>query len=520
MDLARKVPSRLPSVIGSATIHITKRITAPLTPMKTSSRNNLAAADWSSARRLLWIAALLLASFLNHATGAAPNDPTPTPTPVPATIYESNFKANTVQAFTLSGTSLGIFSTLASPTGVAVDGAGNIYVSSDTASGYSIQKYLPDGTNSLFATSGLKAPHGLAFDSSGNLYVANAQSSNVEKFTPDGTGTVFVDASAGLVTPVDVAFDSSGNLFVSSAYGGSTGTGSIVKVTPGGVATVFADGVFSTAYGIAIDKTDNIYVSNHTGNSILKFAPDGTNLGIFASTPLSGPYGMIFDADGNLYVANLATSTIEKFSSTGLYLGVFGSTGQGPHFLAISTQAASPTPTPTPALPTITTQPASKTVIVGRPASFSVKAIGPPPLTYQWRRDGVRVTHGAFSTYMIAATTAADNGAAFSVIVSNPFGSVTSDNAILTVRTPPTITTQPADITVSVGQTASFSVAVTGTTPFTYQWRKNGVNISGATNFSYTTPPTTAGDNRSRFSVFVTNSVGNTTSNDAILTVQ
>src|SRR5206468_6435058 len=101
------------------------------------------------------------------------------------------------------------------------------------------------------------------------------------------------------------------------------------------------------------------------------------------------------------------------------------------------------------------------------------------------------------SSYTTPATIAADNRSLFSVVVSNGGGSVTSNNATLTVRIPPTITTQPADKTVNAGQTAKFNVTATGTAPLHYQWTKNGVNITGATKASYTTPPTTAADNGS-----------------------
>jgi len=105
------------------------------------------------------------------------------------------------------------------------------------------------------------------------------------------------------------------------------------------------------------------------------------------------------------------------------------------------------------------------------------------------------------------------------VVVSNGAGSVTSNDAALRVRTPPTITTQPADQTVNAGQRARVSVTATGTPPFRYQWTKNGVNITGATNASYTTPPTTPRDNGTLFAVTVTNRAGSVTSNNATLTV-
>jgi hypothetical protein len=85
--------------------------------------------------------------------------------------------------------------------------------------------------------------------------------------------------------------------------------------------------------------------------------------------------------------------------------------------------------------------------------------------------------------------------------------------------TPPAITTQPANQTVTVGQTATFSVSAAGTAPLSYQWQKNGTNISGASSASYTTPATTATDSGSKFDVVVSNTAGTVTSHSATLTV-
>ena len=134
--------------------------------------------------------------------------------------------------------------------------------------------------------------------------------------------------------------------------------------------------------------------------------------------------------------------------------------------------------------PSITTQPGSQTVTAGQTASFSVAATGTAPLSYQWNKNGVAIPGATSSSYTTPATTSSDNGAQFTVLVSNATGSVTSNAAILTVSAAPVapaITTQPASQTVTAGQTASFSVAATGTAPLSYQWRKNGVAISGAT---------------------------------------
>jgi hypothetical protein len=83
----------------------------------------------------------------------------------------------------------------------------------------------------------------------------------------------------------------------------------------------------------------------------------------------------------------------------------------------------------------------------------------------------------------------------------------------------PSILTQPANQTVTVGQAATFSVTVAGTSPFSYQWQKGSAAVTGATSASYTTPVTTSADSGSQFSVVVNNAIGSATSNVATLTV-
>jgi len=172
--------------------------------------------------------------------------------------------------------------------------------------------------------------------------------------------------------------------------------------------------------------------------------------------------------------------------------------------------------------PAITTQPVNQSVTAGQTATFSAVASGTAPLSYQWRKNTANIGGATASSYTTPATTSADNGAKFDVVVSNTAGNITSAQATLTVNSAPvapTISTQPANQTVNAGQTATFSVVASGTAPLTYQWQKNGVAITGATAASYTTPVTTTADSGELFRVVVSNSAGNVTSNSATLTV-
>jgi hypothetical protein len=188
----------------------------------------------------------------------------------------------------------------------------------------------------------------------------------------------------------------------------------------------------------------------------------------------------------------------------------------------VSSNAATLTVSAVAVAPTIEAQPANETVMVGQTATFSVVASGTAPLSYQWQKNGANIGAATSSSYTTLATTAADNGASFVVVVSNAAGSATSNPAKLTVNTAtvaPTIPAQPASQTVTAGQTATFAVVATGTAPLSYQWQKNSANISGAISASYTTPATTSTDNGSTFQVVVSNSAGSVTSSAATLTV-
>ncbi|MCX8520026.1 MAG: DUF1566 domain-containing protein [Rhodoferax sp.] len=168
----------------------------------------------------------------------------------------------------------------------------------------------------------------------------------------------------------------------------------------------------------------------------------------------------------------------------------------------------------------ITAQPTNQTVSEGDPAQFTVNTAGTDPLSYQWKKDGNDIAGATSSTYTIPST-ALEDTAKFSVTVTSTDGMVTSNAATLTVTTvvvAPTITTQPTDLAVNAGQKATFSVTATGTSP-SYQWQRNGSDISGATSSTYTLPVTTMEDNNAVFTVVIGNKAGTVTSNTATLTV-
>jgi hypothetical protein len=171
--------------------------------------------------------------------------------------------------------------------------------------------------------------------------------------------------------------------------------------------------------------------------------------------------------------------------------------------------------------PAITTQPATQAVTSGQTAVFTVTATGTGPLSYQWYENGVAISGASGSTYSTPSTTNGDNGAVFTVIVSNSAGSVTSTTAVLNVSAAapiagsivPSSAKPPYKGSVNLVPTFSGGTAVIGS---------NGVGSSDITasavnGGSYPTPALTSGKT---YTLTVTNSKGDVVSTTCVVTPQ
>ncbi|HEY0863312.1 MAG TPA: MBG domain-containing protein [Lacunisphaera sp.] len=186
---------------------------------------------------------------------------------------------------------------------------------------------------------------------------------------------------------------------------------------------------------------------------------------------------------------------------------------------------------PPPSPPSVTLQPQDRAVLMGNNAIFTLSVTGNPGSTYQWQRLpagsgtwSALANGGAYSgtttaTMTVTGTTLAMTGDQFRCVATNPSGSATSNPATLTVTVPlPVISAQPVAASVAVGTSIDLAVTATSPVALTYQWRKNGTDIGGATASIYTIASAQLTD-AADYTVVITNSAGSVTSNAATVIV-
>jgi sugar lactone lactonase YvrE len=271
---------------------------------------------------------------------------------------------------TLDGT--GTAAQFSTPTSLAVDGSGNIYVVDQTDD--TIRKVTSGGvvttiagsvvtagaTNGSGSVARFNSPYGIAIDGSGNLYVADTGNGTIRKIDTSGNVTTLAGspkvsgyadgtgAAAEFRSPLGVAADSSGNVYVSD-----TNNNVIRKITPAGVVTTFAGLVpyvgwgngtgagaeFNTPFGIAVDSNGNVYVADQGNTDIRKISPGGTSTtlagqqgggnadGSGSAAGFDFPTGAAADTSGNIYIADEQNDEIRKMTPSGTVSTVAGAGG-------------------------------------------------------------------------------------------------------------------------------------------------------------------------------------------------
>jgi acid phosphatase type 7 len=352
---------------------------------------------------------------------------------------------------------LGSGARFTTPSGIALDGAGNLYV----ADYYTVRKVTPSGmvttlagrynatgntdgigTNALFS-----GAYAVAVDGAGNVLVADSYNHRIRKITPAGLVSTLAGSTSGFLDgagsnarfyyPFGLAVDNSGNLYVADYYNYA-----IRKVTPQGVVTTLAGGTYGSADGtgsnaqfsypggVAVDGAGNVYVADSYNDTIRKIAPGGVVTTLAGSAGVSGsadgtgsaarfnvPWGITVDGLGGLYVADYNNHTIRKVTADGLVTTLGGTplqpgsadgVGWAAQFnypqgvaldplgnLYVADASNNRLSKGTPWLPPfINAQPASQVALSGTTLTVSAGVVGTAPLFYQWQKDGTNIVDG------------------------------------------------------------------------------------------------------------------------------
>ena len=260
------------------------------------------------------------------------------------------------------------------PAGVAVDGAGNLYIAD--SGNQRIRKIDSTGTITTIAGTGelgfsgdggpaveaeLRSPRGVAVDSAGNVYIADTRNRRIRKV--DSTGTITTIAGTGefgfsgdggpaveaeLRSPHSVAVDSAGNVYITDPSDRRIrkvdSTGTITTIAGTGEFGFSGDGgpaVEAELYdplGVAVDSAGNVYIADYRNRRIRKVDSTGTittiagtgefgfsgDGGPAAAARLAFPYGVAVDSAGNVYIADVSNQRIRKVDSTGTITTIAG----------------------------------------------------------------------------------------------------------------------------------------------------------------------------------------------------
>ena len=158
----------------------------------------------------------------------------------------------------------------------------------------------------------------------------------------------------------------------------------------------------------------------------------------------------------------------------------------------------------------IVSQPLAVTASIGGKAVFEVAVTGSEPITYQWKLNGVALENQTESKLIVDDVTAFDGGI-YVVTATNASNSVTSDEAEFTIETPPIITGLSGHQQLAIGDNVNLTVVAVGTPPLTYQWKREGVVVTGGTAETLALS-NVDGNDAGQYTVEISNSAGNTIS--------
>jgi sugar lactone lactonase YvrE len=202
-----------------------------------------------------------------------------------------------------TGTVTTLVSGLSGPTGVAVDGVGNVFIT-DTGNDAVKEWNAATGTVTTLVSSGLSGPTGVAVDGAGDVFIADESNSALKKWHA-ATGTVST-LFFGLIVPAGVAVDGAGKVFITDIRSNALWEW---HAATGGVSNLISSGL-NDLFGVAVDAAGNVFIADGGNHAVQEWhAATGT-----VSTLVSGlnlPRGVAVDAAGNVFIADARNNAIQ-----------------------------------------------------------------------------------------------------------------------------------------------------------------------------------------------------------------
>jgi sugar lactone lactonase YvrE len=418
------------------------------------------------------------------------------------------------------------------PTGVAIDASGNVYVAD--AGNNAIRIIDPAGTVSTLAGTpvyegsgdgpALQAefsqPTGLAIDRAGNLFVSDTGNSTIREISTNGR--VYTPAGApNAITAAPVDGIGSSARFVSpqGLALGPTGILYIVDATVPPTVRQAAAQWYPTGTGQPQSRT------------ITSGSPATFTVTAATPTPLTYQWyrngGALTDgpqSDGSLVMGSVSST---------LAISELPLTDDGTNFTVVASSGFFNYTSPPATLaiqqpPTIATQPANQLVNTGSSATFTIIGAGDPTPTYQWCEsadgviwtpltDGSGISGSSTSSLTLSNVNASVSNLDFECVLTNALGTATSSPAGLILISPPAITVQPQSQTIAAGAGTTLTVGASGN-GLSYQWQLNGTPIAGATGATLALP-TVGTIQAGSYTAVVNNALGWVTTDPAIVTV-
>ena len=212
----------------------------------------------------------------------------------------------------------------ATRTSGALSFAGGTLTVTQAGSGYVAANPL-----TALIASNVNSPQGVAVDGAGDIYVASAGDNSIKEWNA-ATQTVSTLVSSGLSNPAGVAVDTSGNVYIADTFDG------VIKERVAGTGTVSTLASGLNPYGLAVDGSGNVYVADYAANAIRKWNASSQTLTTPISSGLSGPMGVAVDSSGNVYIANNNNNTVNVwYASTQTLVPLVTSGLNGPTGVAV-----------------------------------------------------------------------------------------------------------------------------------------------------------------------------------------